>query len=65
MSIFITRGGADPKVMGTVESGSSRRFHRHLKIQNLIIFGHLAAVLANVHDDGRRRTTDDDGLCKM
>ena len=26
-----------------------RQFHRHLKIQNLIIFGHLAAVLANVH----------------
>ena len=61
MPIFTTRGGADPKVMGTVESGLLRRFFWHLKIQNPIIFGRLAAVLANVHDrrrrmDGRRRT---------
>ena len=30
MSIFTTRGGADPKVMGTVESGSSRWFFWYL-----------------------------------
>ena len=30
MSIFTTKGGADPKVMGTVESDSSRHFFWHL-----------------------------------
>ena len=30
MSSFTTRGGANPKVMGTVESGSSRCFFWHL-----------------------------------
>ena len=30
MPIFTTRGGGDPKVMGTVESGSSIRFFWHL-----------------------------------
>ena len=62
---FHHQGGADPKVMGTLESGSSRRFHRHLKIQNLIIFGRLAAILAYAHDDNRRTQMDADGLCKM
>ena len=30
MLIFTTRGGADPKDMGTVESSSSRHFFWHL-----------------------------------
>ena len=30
MPIFITRGGGDPKVMGTVESGMSISFIWHL-----------------------------------
>ena len=34
MSIFTTRGGADPKVMGTVGSGSSMRFFWHLRKSN-------------------------------
>ena len=60
MSIFTTRGGHDPKIRGTVGSGLSRQFHRYLKILNPIIFGHLAAVLANVHnDDANRRTLHD------
>ena len=32
--------------------------HRHLKIQNPIIFGHLPAVLANVHDNADRQQMD-------
>ena len=50
---FHHQGGADPKVMGTIESGLSRQLHRHLKIQNPIIFDRLAAVLSL--GDGRRR----------
>ena len=46
---FHHQGGHDPKVRGTVGSSLSKQFHRHLKILNPIIFGYLAAVLANVH----------------
>ena len=32
--IFTTRGALDPKVMGTIESGLSRRFFWHLPMSN-------------------------------
>ena len=50
MSIFTTMGVMTPKVRGTVGSSLSRHLIWHLGKSNPIIFGHLVAVLANVHD---------------
>ena len=66
---FHHQGSHDPSVRGTVGSGLSRQFHRHLKILNLIMFGHLVAVLANVHnrwmDTPRPPTPPPDPSCSI
>ena len=55
MPIFTIRcgEGGNPKVMGTIESGLLKCFIWHLEKSNLIIFYHLAALSANVHNDGQ------------